>query len=423
MTARPAEPIAQPPARLPALPAPESRRADGWTAERQRLFLESLAEGHSVEAACRIVGLTHQSAYAFRRRAAGAAFALGWNAALLLARQKLADTLLVRAIEGQTETVTRPNGDVIERHRYDNRLASTMLARLDRYADAAANESTHHAARIVAQEFDAFLDTLEGPARAALFLHARADPVTDAAAADAGRALPTAPVAALVRADRYVRTGAGLAAEIDTSDLDPARRADWTAEQWRRAEEAGLLALASVPGAAHAPDAADRDAEPARDPQLPQHSPLDADDAPVWYSDYRRQWRTWFPPPEGFLGDEDGDYGDPDYERELTEEEAHIVIEQRRADLAIGWIVEAKERDAWFDALRATAVSDADGAAVPDPPPHADSAGATAAPAGRTAAPGARVTAPRDRTRHPAPAAPRITAPGPKVFAFPEGSC
>lgn len=63
------------------LPDPEdlsdSGRRDGWTAQRQRAFLEALAEGHSVEDACRIVGMTHQSAYALRRRAAGAAFALG----------------------------------------------------------------------------------------------------------------------------------------------------------------------------------------------------------------------------------------------------------------------------------------------------------------------------------------------------------
>ncbi|MDX3885722.1 MAG: hypothetical protein QHC65_14975 [Sphingomonas sp.] len=125
------------PAASPAAPATALPRRDGWTPERQRAFLEAVAEGHTVEAACRIVGLSVASAYAFRRRANGAAFALGWQAAALQAREKLADILLSRAIDGQVETVTRANGDVIERHRFDNRLATAMLTRMDRLADSA----------------------------------------------------------------------------------------------------------------------------------------------------------------------------------------------------------------------------------------------------------------------------------------------
>ena len=51
------------------------RRADGWSAANQRLFLEAIAEGHGVEAATMRVGLSAASAYAFRRTAKGAAFA------------------------------------------------------------------------------------------------------------------------------------------------------------------------------------------------------------------------------------------------------------------------------------------------------------------------------------------------------------
>ena len=141
-------------AQLPAtLPPP---RDHGWTPARQRLFLEAIAAGHSVVDACRLVGLSHQSAYAFRQRAASAAFALGWQAAQLIARQHLADTLYVRAIEGQVETITRADGSTWERHRFDNRLAATMLARLDRFADGGADGATRH----VAQRFEAFLESL-----------------------------------------------------------------------------------------------------------------------------------------------------------------------------------------------------------------------------------------------------------------------
>src|SRR3546814_14608718 len=76
--------------------------------------------------------LFRSSAYALRHRAAGAAFAVGWSAATMIAREHVADTLLTRAIDGQVDTYTRADGTEIRRHRNDNRLAATLLARLDR---------------------------------------------------------------------------------------------------------------------------------------------------------------------------------------------------------------------------------------------------------------------------------------------------
>ena len=168
---------------------------------------------------CRVTGLSVSSAYAFRQRAAGTAFALGWRAAALVARDRLADRLMARAIDGQVETITRPDGSVVERHRYDNRIAMGVLTRLDRMVETApadpAAAAASHAARVVAQDFEAFLDTIEqdrGPADAGLFLARR----TKAGVTD------LEPIRALARADRFVRTGASLATEVDTGDLDPA---------------------------------------------------------------------------------------------------------------------------------------------------------------------------------------------------------
>ncbi|NIJ09024.1 hypothetical protein FHS31_002654 [Sphingomonas vulcanisoli] len=155
----------------------DAARPDGWTGARRRSFLESLAEGHTVEAACRIVGLSVASAYALRRRAGGEAFALGWRAACLLARDALADTLTSRAIDGQVDTYTRADGEQVTRHRFDNRLAMAVLTRLDRLAEppaergagagAAATErpapsadDPAQAARAVAADFPAFLDLI-----------------------------------------------------------------------------------------------------------------------------------------------------------------------------------------------------------------------------------------------------------------------
>ncbi len=213
-------------------------RYDGWTPDRQRTFCEALSDGHSVTHACRIAGLSKQSAYAFRNSARGGAFAIAWDAAALLGRTVLADELMDRALHGVEETVTTADGQVTVRRRHDNRLAMAMLTRLDKLADAARAGAEHAAARLVAQEFDAYLDLIgqgAGPARAGLFLGARAH----AAGAD-----DLAPIRALARADHWLRTHTDLAAPLDTLDLDPAERAGWTAEQWTRAEAAGLLVLA-----------------------------------------------------------------------------------------------------------------------------------------------------------------------------------
>jgi hypothetical protein len=311
---------------------PRAQRHDGWTPERQRAFLEGIAEGMTVDIAAARVGLSATGAYALRRRAAGASFALGWSAANLLARERLAAALYARAFAGFVETVTRADGSSVMRHRYDNRLAATMLARLDRQAEDPGQGAAVAAARLVAQDFEAFLDVLErdqGPARAGLFLGNRAASEAD-----------MAPIVALARADRYCRAGAALAQEVDTADLDPTGRAQWTAEQWQRAEAAGIVALAPEPE----PD------ETASASQLSQLHPDDEEDAdgPVWWDEDAEAWRTSFPPPEGYRGYELGEYGDPDYSRTLSAAETAACDASYRADIAELAQGEAAIRDAFF---------------------------------------------------------------------------
>ncbi|MEG3088017.1 hypothetical protein [Sphingomonas sp. PB4P5] len=300
-------------------PLLSSRRADGWSAANQRLFLEAIAEGYGVDVACGRVGLSVSSAYAFRRTAKGAAFALGWRAGTLLARDCIAETLLVRALEGQVETVVRGDGSTITRHRHDNRLAMSLLARLDRQVEAAPDADVT-AARLVAQEYDAFLDLVErdaGPARAGLFVARRSL---------GGEAADLAPIAALAAADRFLRTGVATAAEIDIADLDAAQRAGWSAEQWARAEAAGLLAFAA-PAAPEDETATPETAPPetARAPQHSQHSAPAAPQEPVWWDEEDQEWHTIFPPPEGFYGYEHGEFGHIDYERALSEPEGALL--------------------------------------------------------------------------------------------------
>ena len=332
-----------------------STKIDGWSGAHQKRFLEAIADGGTVRDACKLVRLSPQSAYAFRRKPKGRAFDLGWKAADLLAREKVAADILVRALDGQEHTTTREDGSTVTRHSYDNRLALTMLARLDRYADASENTAPGHAARMVAGDFDAYLDLVGaegGPARAGLFMLARnADGEAPAAELE--------PIVALARADRQIRCGT-LATDIDVADLDPARRAEWTGEQWARAEAAGLIALSPPPAPDPQPQSQSR-SQPLPQPSTPADEqafdcqPVSTSapgpdwNDPVWFDEERDQWRTHFPPPAGFDGDQDGAWSDLDYERDLSAEEMTMLgYTGRDSDEELA--ARTAERDAWFAA-------------------------------------------------------------------------
>lgn len=317
---------------------PDAARYDGWTGEKQKLFLTALSRGLNITRACAIVGLSRQSAYALRGAARGAAFALAWDAALLRARDVLADELMDRAFNGVRETVTYDDGRIVTRHRQDNQLAWKMLSRLDRRADAAGRDVGSAATRLAAADFEQLLDLVADdapPARAGLFLAARIG------AEGVGKGDDLAPIRTLARADRWLRTHADDAEAVDTADLDPARRADWSGDQWARAEDAGLVTLAP--------------ADPTETTQNCQLRQPQFEDEPVWWDDADTQWKTDFPPPEGFCGHESGEYGDADYWRTLTPQEEEAVEAPALAEMEAARPVAIATRDAWFAAQLAQA--------------------------------------------------------------------
>ncbi len=136
-----------------------SSRHDGWTAERQRRFCEVLAETGLVDRAAKSVGMSRESAYRLRRRDAGRAFALAWDAALLLARQLLIDEAFTLAFEGSVDRIIRDGEVVGERRRRDPRMILEILERLGSRA-ILGNDP----AQAVAHRFDAFLDCMEADA-------------------------------------------------------------------------------------------------------------------------------------------------------------------------------------------------------------------------------------------------------------------
>ena len=110
----------QPPTTLPSI------RHDGWTGEKIAIFCETLAETAVVAEACEAAGMGISGAYAARRR--NPVFAAAWDAALSIARERLADTLLARSMEGNVEQIYREGVMVGENHFLDNRLGLQFSA-------------------------------------------------------------------------------------------------------------------------------------------------------------------------------------------------------------------------------------------------------------------------------------------------------
>ena len=105
------------------------KRLAGWSAERQRLFLETLAETGSIHLASSAARLTARSAYRLRTRSP--AFARAWDTALQLSVGRLAAIVFDRAIHGRVEQVFESGELVAERRVPSDKLLTWLLARLD----------------------------------------------------------------------------------------------------------------------------------------------------------------------------------------------------------------------------------------------------------------------------------------------------
>lgn len=315
-------------------PAPQARE-DGWSPARQRTFLETLAATGVVRAACEAVELSPRSAYNLRIRADGAAFRLGWDAAILIARARLADDLLARAIEGQQDVITRDeeNGEIVRR-RHDNRLAMSLLARLDRMADAPPEGSDAALARVAAQDFAAYLDMIcpdSDSGAPALSAHEETEgqppfPATDASAA---AALPLSPAAsaALFLATRMAPPPSANGWQPPAQEQCELR----SPAAWQSPELVAFTARMRARDAAKTPEDA---AATLRG---------------VWWDAAAEEYRTDFPPPPGFIDEEeDEDYVIGDYERNLTPDEEAVQTARDEAERTLYTAAAAKARDAFF---------------------------------------------------------------------------
>ncbi|MEP7348779.1 MAG: hypothetical protein ABI668_02370 [Sphingorhabdus sp.] len=125
------------------VPVRRRPRYDGWTDEKQRHFIEVLADTGIVSHAAKAVGMSRESAARLRRSPHGAAFARAWDAARLHAGSALEDLAFERAIEGVEHNVYNEYGEVVCSKRvYNDRLLTFLLGALkpERYGrDARAS--------------------------------------------------------------------------------------------------------------------------------------------------------------------------------------------------------------------------------------------------------------------------------------------
>lgn len=121
-----------PPPQVPDFaPAPTRKRHAGWTAERQRKFIEHLALSGCVGEACALVGVASSSAYRLRDRAGADSFARAWDAALQLTPTRLSAIAFDRAINGRVERFYKDGELVMERRMPSDYLLTWLLSRLD----------------------------------------------------------------------------------------------------------------------------------------------------------------------------------------------------------------------------------------------------------------------------------------------------
>ena len=112
--------------------APTRNRRSGWTAERQRTFIERVALTGNIGDACVTVGLSSTSFYNLCRRPGAESFAKACDAArVLAAASRGAAIAWDRAINGRVERFYKDGELVLERRIPSDYLLTWLLARLD----------------------------------------------------------------------------------------------------------------------------------------------------------------------------------------------------------------------------------------------------------------------------------------------------
>lgn len=147
------------------VPVRRRQRFDGWTEEKQRRFIETLADTGLVGQAAKAVGMTRESAYRLRRAPHAGAFARAWDIARQQAGALIEDIAFERALEGVEQDVHDRDGNVVgTKLVIDNRLLKYLLSHLkpERYG-ARASDSLPPAQPALEQSLRAMEPALPAP--------------------------------------------------------------------------------------------------------------------------------------------------------------------------------------------------------------------------------------------------------------------
>jgi hypothetical protein len=108
-------------------PVPRKHRHDGWTPERQRAFIEALADTGSVSRAAAQVNMSPEGAYYLRRQPGAEGFRRAWEAALDFGVARMKDIAFERAIEGYLVPCFVGGKLIGWRRKYNDRLLMFCL--------------------------------------------------------------------------------------------------------------------------------------------------------------------------------------------------------------------------------------------------------------------------------------------------------
>ncbi|MBT2185949.1 hypothetical protein [Sphingobium nicotianae] len=106
---------------------PVAPRQDGWTPERQRSFIETLADTGCVATAAQHVGMSPASAYRLRRRTDARAFDAAWDAALERSMERLLPVAIERALHGWLKPRYYHGELIAQEHVHSERLLLWLL--------------------------------------------------------------------------------------------------------------------------------------------------------------------------------------------------------------------------------------------------------------------------------------------------------
>lgn len=224
-------------------PGSRKPRHDGWTAEAIEGFLRDLAANSVVEHAARAVGRSAASAYAFRNRRQGRAFARMWDAVLIhRARARVASELQARAIAGCV-SIRKKDGIVVsEYHYHDNRLAMSLLSRLDRLAEREAASEAQ--LRALSEDLDDYCDVVAAGGDEDAFVAERRPAEPEPQAPEPAEPLREDSDPELTSFARMAGCSDYLDVDprgIEVRDLDVTASTRWHPDQWVRAYRSGFM--------------------------------------------------------------------------------------------------------------------------------------------------------------------------------------